>query len=211
MTSWIQYLAYSLGKNDEGPNITLAKRIASENLDDAVKEMVGLLRHKTSGVRSDAIKVLYETGERNPGLIAPHGKVFLELLKHKDNRLRWGAMAALATISEVKAQWIAGYLPEILNAMDEGTVITRDKGISILVQVARLKKYHADMMELLLHQIEMAPVNQVNQYAEKTAEVITPSYVPKLIKVLESRQDVMEIPSKRKRSEKLIKTLRSRS
>lgn len=211
MTTWIQYLACSMGRNDEGPNIALAKRMAADNLADAVTEMVGLLQHKTSGVRSDAIKVLYETGERNPGLIAPHGKAFLDLLQHKDNRLRWGAMAALAAISEVRTEWMAKHLVEILTAMEQGTVITRDKGISVLVQVARLKHYHADMIELLLHQIEIAPVNQVNQYGEKTAAVITPSYVPKLIKVLESRHDVMEIPSKRNRVEKLVKALRALS
>jgi len=94
--------------------------------------------------------------------------------------------------------------------MDTGSVITRDHGIYILCSVSSLKKHHDDCMELLLEQIEKAPVNQTPMYAEKMAEVISDKYVSKLNKVLIARKDVMEIPSKKKRIEKVMKKLGNR-
>jgi len=73
-----------------------------------------------------------------------------------------------------------------------------------------LKKYHEDCVELLFDQLQKAPVNQFPMYAEKTAEVISSSDIKRLEKILNSRQDVMEIPSKEKRINKLLKNLQSR-
>lgn len=202
-------LAFSLGRNDEQPNIALAEAIVRKQDATAVLSLLDLLHHKQSGVRSDAIKVLYEIGERNPSMIAAYWKTFLPLLRHKDNRMRWGAMSALAAISDQYAEALAGHLVDILEAMDAGTVITRDKGVTILANLAKAKKHHADIMDLLLEQIEKAPVNQVNQYAEKTAAVISAPYKLKLAKILAARHDVMAYPPKKKKLEKLIRDLTS--
>ena len=101
------------------------------------------------------------------------------------------------------------HLAVIVQAMDAGSVITRDHGIYILTNVARLKAHHDDCMELLLDQIEHAPVNQVPMYAEKTASVMTTPYHKRFEKILRSRKDVLEIPSKKKRIEKVLKDLKS--
>src|SRR5688500_20052284 len=90
--------------------------------------------------------------------------------------------------------------------MDSGSVITRDHGIYILCQVSGIKKFHNDCMELLLEQIEKAPVNQVPMYAEKMAEVISSPYIKRLALGLRSRKDVLEIESKKKRIEKLLRS-----
>ena len=64
-------------------------------------------------------------------------------------------------------------------------------------------------MELLLEQLEKAPVNQVPMYAEKIAAVISKSFEKKFEKILLSRKDVLAMPAKQKRIEKLIKKLNS--
>src|SRR4030095_3601361 len=208
--SVLRQLANALGRRDEAPNIALAEKISKTNNKNAIEEVNGLMNHKTADIRHDAIKVLYETGERKPELITGYNKDFLKLLDHKDNWMKWGAMSALSVISKVKPELIAGHLTTILDAMDKGSVITRDHGIYILCNVASLKKYNQDCIELLLEQLQKAPVNQFPMYAEKTAEVISSSDIKRLEKILASRPDVMEIPSKEKRIKKLLKTLQLR-
>ena len=198
-------LATSLGKNDEAPNIALATKIVKSSDDVAVKELIILLDDKKTAVRSDVIKVLYEIAERKVDLILPYAKNILALLDHKDNRMRWGAMSALSAISFAKPELIAKHLPQILEAMDSGTVITRDHGIVILCEASKLKKYHHDVMELLLEQLEKSPVNQVPSYAEKIFEIISPAYIKRFETILKGRKDVSEYPAKQKRIEKLLK------
>ena len=205
--SVIEHLAHSLGSRDEVPNIALAEKICKANDHVATRELISLLHHKTGGIRNDAIKVLYEIGDRKPELITGYIENFLATLSHKDNRMRWGAMSALSAISSAKPEIIAEHLASIVDAMDTGTVITRDHGVYILANCSRLKKYHADCMELLLEQIEKAPVNQMPMYAEKTAEVISSPYIKRFEKIVKSRKDVLDIPSKQKRIEKLLKSL----
>jgi hypothetical protein len=205
--SIIDRLAHSLGRRDEMPNIALAEQIADQEDKLAIKELVDLTGHKQMAIKYDAIKVLYEVGERNPKLISKYCDHFLSLLGHKDNRIQWGAMTALSVISRFKPELLADHLVFVVDAMDKGSVITRDHGIYILCHLAGVKKHHADCMELLLEQIEKSPVNQVPMYAEKTAEIITSAYVDRFIRILTSRKDVLSIESKRKRIEKLIKKL----
>lgn len=193
-------LASSLGRKDEGPNIALADKIARTSDNHGVKELIDLL-NKKAAIRHDAIKALYEVGDRKPELIIPFTKNFLALFHQPDNWLIWGAMSALYTISKSKPELLVDRLTDILDAMDSGSVITRDHGIYILCNIARIKKHHADCIDLLLEQIEKAPINQMPMYAEKVAEVISPPFVKKLEKIIRSRQDVLAIPSKKKRLE----------
>jgi hypothetical protein len=207
--SILDQLATSLGHRDEKPNIDLAVKIARSGNQDQVAELISLLAGKKADVRNDAVKVLYEIGERNPDLISGHVKVFLQALHHKDNRMKWGAMHALSAISKSSPSLLAPFIVDIVKAIDEGSVITRDHGIYILAEIAKLKKYHKDCMELLLEQIEHSPVNQMPMYAEKTAEVISAPYIKRFLNIITKRTDVMQIPSKAKRIEKLVKSIKA--
>jgi hypothetical protein len=200
-------LANVLGRRDEVPNIILAEKISKSSDKDAVEELIGLVNHKTTRMRHDAIKTIYEIAERKPELIAVYYKEILNLLDHKDNRMIWGAMHALSALSNVKPDLLAKNITNILDAMDHGSVITRDHGIFILCRIASLKKYHNDCIELLLEQLQKAPVNQFPMYAERTAEVATPADSKRLEKIILSRHDVAEVPSKNKRIEKVLKSL----
>jgi len=200
-------LANVLGRRDEEPNIVLAEKISKTSDKNAVEELIGLVNDKSTRMRHDAIKTLYEIAERKPELVTSYYKEIISLLDHKDNRMKWGAMHALSAISKVKPDLLAKNITTILDAMDHGSVITRDHGIFILCRIASLKKYHDDAIELLLEQLQNAPVNQFPMYAERIAEVITPSYIKRMENIIHTRKDVMEIPSKEKRIEKLLKSL----
>jgi len=205
--SIIDQLASSLGQRDEQPNIALAVKIAKSGNKDHLHELFSLLGGKKPALRNDAIKVIYEIGERKPELISKHVTDFISLLKHKDNRLKWGAMSALSSICKTQPKLLVPFIVDVVEAMDEGSVITRDHGVYILSYIAALPKYHKDCMELLLEQLEKAPVNQLPMYAEKTAEVVTGPFVKRMLATLKSRTDVMEIPSKAKRIQKVIRQL----
>src|SRR5690606_19207587 len=97
--SVLTQLSSAIGHRDEIPNIELAKQIAAKNDATAVEELVRNLAHKNKAIQQDCIKVLYETGALNPALVAPFATTFITLLSSKNNRLQWGSMAALQTIT----------------------------------------------------------------------------------------------------------------
>ncbi len=99
--SLLDQLSSSLQRKDEVPNQELAVRIAAGNDAAAVQELVDNLQHKNKAIQQDCIKVLYETGSRNPALLTPHITVFAQLLSSRNNRLQWGAMTALDTITDL--------------------------------------------------------------------------------------------------------------
>lgn len=70
MNSIVLLLASSLGKRNEQPNIAHAEDIVRNNNPGAIDELMGLLKGKA--LRQDAIKVLYEIGERRPELITEY-------------------------------------------------------------------------------------------------------------------------------------------
>ena len=205
--SIIDQLASSLGQRDEQPNIALAMKIAKSGNEEQLAELFTLLAGKKPALRNDAIKVIYEIGERKPEMISKHVRDFISLLEHKDNRMKWGAMSALSSICKTQPKLLVPFIVNVVTAMDEGSVITRDHGIYILSYIAALPKHHNDCMELLLEQLEKAPINQLPMYAEKTAEVVTTPFAKRMLATLKARTDVMEIPSKAKRIEKVIKQL----
>ncbi len=203
----IDKLATSLGRRDEAPNIALAQEIAKKKNLNAVSELVALLQHKDKNIQSDSIKVLYEIGERNPALIAEHDKLFLSLLDNKNNRLVWGAMTALDSISSIKPNEIYKKLSHILNVAARGTVITRDHAVNILINIAKVKQYSRDAQTLLFAEMGSCPVNQLPMYAERAAPVVTKEMMSKFKEVLQMRLDDEMPESKRKRIEKVMKKL----
>src|SRR4026208_1441320 len=95
----IDQLATSLNRRDEVPNQELAKKIAASNDTNAIKEIFEHLSNKDKGIQSDCIKVIDETARLKPKLIEPYIDQIINLLVNKNNRLQWGAMAALDSIT----------------------------------------------------------------------------------------------------------------
>ena len=203
--SVINQLASSLGRNDEVPNQELAAKIAKKKDKEAVGELIHLLDDKNKGIQNDCIKVLYEIGAINPSLITRHAKVFFDLLHHRNNRLQWGAMTAIATIAPYDPKLVFGSLAKIIDAADKGSVITRDQAVMVLIALCSDERYADKAFDLLNEQLLKSPVNQLPMYAERAAPVVSDKNRALFIKSLSSRLDEIEQDSKRIRIEKVIK------
>ena len=198
-------LASSLDRRDEVPNQELAKQIATKKDKKSVQELIDNLNNKRKDIQNDCIKVLYEIGEINPSLISDYAKEFIALLEHKNNRLQWGAMTAINTITLENPKVIYASLIKIIAAADRGSVITKDYGVNILIKLCSLKQYADNAFSLLIEQLLSSPTNQLPMYAEKAMPLINDKNKALFIKTLTSRLDDIEKDTKRKRVEKVIK------
>jgi len=203
--SIINKLASSLNRRDEVPNQELAKQIVAKGDKKAIQELIDNLNNKSKDIQNDCIKVLYEIGERKPSLIADHAKKFIELLENKNNRLQWGAMTAINTITLENPNAIYSNLPKIIAAANKGSVITKDYAVNILINLCSIKQYANSSFSLLIEQLLSSPTNQLPMYAEKAMPVINEKNKTLFIKTLTSRLDDIEKDTKRKRLEKVIK------
>lgn len=203
--SVISQLASSLGRKDEVPNQELAKKIVSKKDIKAVQELVENLGNKSKDIQNDCIKVLYEIGEQQPTLVASYVKVFVGLLENKNNRLQWGGMMALNTITLENPKDIYAALPKIIDAANKGSVITKDYAVNILINLCSLKLYVDKAFSLLIEQLLNSPTNQLPMYAEKALPIINDKNKALFAKTLTSRLDDIEKDTKRKRVEKVIK------
>jgi len=202
--SVIPKLSSSLNQRDEIANQELALEIIQAEDHDAVKELIENLGSSNKNIQSDCIKVLYEIAEQKPELIASYDEEFIALLQSKNNRLVWGAMSALDGITNLYPDKIYDSLPKILDAADNGSVISKDHAVSILIKLAGNKTYHDEASILLLGQLSSCPQNQLPMYAENALPVISGELKTGLLQILQSRLDDFEKESKRKRVEKVI-------
>jgi hypothetical protein len=205
--SVIDKLATALNRRDEVPNQELAQEIVRTNDRAAVKELIENLANKDKRLQSDCIKALYEIGERRPALIATYHREFGKLLDSKNNRLVWGAMSALDSITPQKPKEIHGLLAKILAVADSGSVITRDHAVGILVKLGTLKQYEDACLPLLLEQLLACPNNQLPMYAEMSLPLVNDKNKAALQKVLTRRLGGLEKKSQKKRVAKVLKRL----
>jgi HEAT repeat protein len=203
----IEKLASSLNRRDEVPNQELAKEIADKKDTEAIEELVDHLHSKNNAVNSDCIKVLYEIGAIDPTLIAHHANTFIQLLDDKNNRMQWGAMTALSSIVLSNPKPIYAALPKIIAAADNGTVITKDHAINILVRLCELKPFADKAFNQLLIQIGNSPSNQVPMYAEKALPIIQRKNSAAFLQTVTRRMKDLKKASQKKRVEKLVQKL----
>ena len=132
--------------------------------------------------------MLYEIGYLQPELVAPYTEDFLKLLHSRHNRLVWGAMIALSTVADLKADVIYPHVADIKQVMDQGSVITRDNGVKVLALVAAQKAaYSKRIFPYLLHHLETCRPKDVPQHAEKIAIAVNARNQQQFIAVLEKR------------------------
>ena len=151
--------------------------------------------------------MLYEIGEINPSLVSEYIKDFIELMSHKNNRMIWGTLHALDAIALEKPKEIYSHLTKIIKAADEGSVITRDHAVNIIIKLCSFKQYFNNCFSLYIEQLKKSPENQFPTYAENAVHLINEKNKIIFLKVLSSRLDGIETPTKKRRVEKLIKKL----
>lgn len=198
-------LASALDRNDERPNVELAEALVAKPDRKAIAELADALSIGSVAMQNDAIKVLYEIGERAPDLVAPYAEAFFALLGSKNNRNVWGAMSAIDTIASVRAKDVAAQLKPILAAADKGSVIAKDKAMSTLAKLALAGEPKA--MPALLERLADASPNQFPMYAELAVSAVRPAHKAKLVAILETRLKTIDAAAKRARVEKVLRKL----
>lgn len=207
MKSIIDFLASSLGSKGEEPNIALAKEIVSSNNRNAIKDLIANLKNKDKNIQSDCIKTLYETGYIKPELIAGYYSEFLELLTSKNNRLVWGGMIAISTITDLRPKEIFKSLDVIIKTLDKGSVITIDAGIEILSKLNTSESFFNTTDPLLSDQLWKCPIKQLPMYIEKSLKSICKRNKEAYLNIILKRKSECERDSQRKRLDSVYKKI----
>lgn len=203
-----EQLATPQGDKSQLPNKELARKIVLAQDQEAVKEILEILNTSAGlDLIGDALKVLEVIGETDSKLAASAYVPIKKYLTHSSNKIQWRAMSALSNIAAHYTKELFLDLPQILKIMEDGTVITRDHGIKILLELYKQTEFQAEIAPLLLEQVLGAPDNQLGQYAEKWFKIISHEHIPQLITTLESRQPELEKPSHQKRLSKILLSL----
>lgn len=203
----INRLAYSLGRNDEEPNVKLALELAETENSDGINEIVNGLGNPVEQIANDCIKVLYEIGERKPELIAGYADIFIGLLRSRNNRLVWGAMTALAEITPFAPQQIIDNLDVVINAYEKGSVITVDNSISVFAGLVKAdSRYEERVFPIIIKHLETCRPKEVAQHSERAAVCVTKEnsdiFKQTILKRYGSLTD-----SQKKRIDKLLKKI----
>ncbi len=195
------------GRRDQGPNRELASSIAAGQNYDAVSEIFGLFEKKmTARQLNDAVLTLAAVSSEAPEMLRNHVDELADLLNSKVNRQIFGSMIALANVSYLVPEKLQPYLSLILDAMDSGTVVTRDHGFTILTQLYKIDRSNM-LLPLILEQLMKAPPNQLGQYTEKFISVMKYEHREELARVLEDRMEELESPNHRQRLSKNLKKI----
>jgi hypothetical protein len=192
----LQRIAYYQNRRDEIPNQQLARELAAACDRDGIREIAENLPNPNKSIRADCIKVLYEIGYMDPGLIAEYVEDFIRLLHSHNNRLVWGGMIALGTVAELKPQVVILHLDEIEAAMEKGSVITVDNGVQALARAASTDvKYAREIVPYLFEHLRTCRPASVAQHAEKTLPAINSRSKSRFLSVLGSRTDDLSGPA----------------
>lgn len=205
------YFSNSFGQRTQESNRSLANEIAAK---EDYSKLDELIRFFISGANKDqqndcALTLAWLAGIK-PEMMASQFDLLLAGLSHPVNRVVFGSMIGLSGIAHLVQDKMYKVLPTILDAMDVGTVVTRDHGYRILVDLYQNEKYREDTFLLILEQLMKAPSNQLGQYAEKLMVVLKSNHVEDVIKVLEERRDDITNPHHISRLNKNLKKLYKR-
>lgn len=205
--SILNLLASAQGQKGNEANISLAKEISKSNNKIAVKELVANLNNKNRNIQSDCIKTLYETGYLKPELIEDYYADFIKLLTARNNRLVWGGMIALSTITDLKHDEIFASLDRIMATVNTGSVITIDSGVEILARLNKHARYFNTTDPLLAEQLWKCPIKQLPMYIEKSLVSINTENKDIYLDIINKRLPECDKDSQKKRLEKSFKQI----
>ena len=190
--SSLDKIAFFQNRRDELPNQRLAQELAATKDDDGIREIAANLQNKNRNVRSDCLKVLYEIGYLDPGLVAGYCNEFLALLKSRDNRMVWGALIGLATIADLRPDEIWEQIDEVILRTGTGTVISQVWGLRVLAHVAAAnQRYRQKIFPFLLEQIRGCLARDIPTHAGSILCAVDKDNKGELVSILEARQSEM--------------------
>ncbi len=198
-------LASSLGRRDAEPNQKLAQQIIIRMDTLSVVELIENTANKIENTQADCIDVLSEIAKYKPELLVEYDAFFIQLLNNRNRNLMLGSLAILDYITRLKPHSIYKNLPKILEVADSGLLVSKEHGISILLQLISDEKYAKEAFGLFLDQFRTCAINLVVKYAEKAAGLIGDTYKAEFVKVLHQRMREVENEIKR---DKIMKVIR---
>jgi hypothetical protein len=205
--TYIEKIAFHLGRRDEIPNQELAALLAKEENHKGIEEIGSFLYDKNTSIQSDCIKVLYEVGYISPRLISKYAATFIDLLDSKRNRMVWGAMIALSTIAEVIPELIWPYRQKIKDLIQTGSVITNVSGVKTLINLSKAgDQYYQGLIDDLLMLQRYCRKVDFAKRAEEMHVVIQSTHRDAFKQLLEDRKPMLS-KAAQKRVSKVIKNL----
>ncbi len=200
-------LACMQNRRDETPNKDLASELAEKKDTEGIKEIVENLWNKDKNIQSDCASVLEEIGRMAPELIQDYVSDLLRLLSSKNNRLVWGAMIILSLVADRKPQEIFDNLDDVVEAIKNGSVITRDNGIKTLATIASAdEEYNEAIFPFLIEHLKRCRPKDVPQHAESIMCAVNSENQELYIDVLNQRFDTLR-SSQQKRVKRLLRAL----
>lgn len=167
-------LASVQGIRSDVPNQELAKELAEKDDFEAIRE------------------------------IADYVDDFIGLLESRNNRLIWGAMIALSTITRIYPGDIFIARERIMRAIEKGSVITVDAGIRALSGVAAANaEYNSILFPYLLEKLRYCRPKSVPQYAESIFSAVTVENKQQYVNALRDREEDLN-PSQLRRINKFL-------
>jgi hypothetical protein len=183
-------LADSLGRKDQAPNKALAKTIVDASDSNRLDELVQFIETKPlDRLQMDAMLTIAYISEALPELVVEKVDFLIGKLNDPINRVIFASMIALSHMADLVSAKLYEALPKVIDAMDSGTVVTRDFGFRILVSLYRIEQYCDDVFYIISDQIILAPSNQLGQYMERMIPIVKPEHKKKLIAILEGRSE----------------------
>jgi hypothetical protein len=201
----LEKLAYSLGRNDEEPNIELANELVKTKNKKGIKEIVDGLSNPKEQLANDCIKVLYEIAEISPDLVSEYAGDFIRFLESKNNRLVWGSMTALSKIVSFNAEEVFKNLDTVVSAYEKGSQITIDNSISVFAELVKAdKKYEKKVFPIIIEHLEKCRSKDVGQHSERAFVCVNKDNT-KLFKETLLKRYVSLTDAQKKRVDKLLK------
>lgn len=122
----VSQLASQIGSRRQDANVKVAARCLSKP--DLLGDVAACLTEKNARLAGDCAEVMAKVAEQQPLLVVPYAKILLELLGHKNGRVRWESAHALALLAEHVPRLIAD------NLEDLGRISRKDGDESVVVR-----------------------------------------------------------------------------
>jgi len=133
--SLVEQLSSQVGDRTEQSNLRVAEQCLIEPR--FIAEIAEGLTQKDAALVGDCAEVLTMIAAEAPNLVTPHTQVLVALLRHKNTRVRWEAMHALALTATLIPEALVPLLPRLEEIITNDTsVIVRDYAVDTAGNVA---------------------------------------------------------------------------
>jgi len=142
--SIITQLSSQVGDRSEASNLKVVA--ACQANPTLLAEIAAGLSSKDAALMGDCAEVLTKVAETNPAWVSPYAPPLAALLTHKNTRVRWEAMHALALVATLAAPVIASNLPQLREIIhNDKSVIVRDYAVDTVANYATVNTQAAEL------------------------------------------------------------------